>query len=116
MDSISIRCVAFFDPAEGNWCAVALDLDIVAEGKTQDEVVKDLNDLIEAQIGFALFKGDLSLIWRKAPPEYWEIYERLRQKHVRELAGQAIEGDEGSVSDLPFPDMAAIERNRVSFA
>lgn len=115
MDNISIRCVAYFDQEENNWCAVALDLDIVTEGNSQEEVVDDLNKLIEAQISFAAAKGDISMIWRKAPQEYWDKYEEMRQRHMRELLGREKHVDDGFVSDRPFPDAAALELSRAAF-
>lgn len=103
MDDISIRCVAFFDPDERNWQAVALDLDIVTEAASREEVIKELNNLIEVQIGFAASRGEIGSIWKEAPDEYWAKYHEARQIHAAAIYGQGTDSDNEAGFDIPFP-------------
>lgn len=74
MELIETRCVAWFDEKENRWQAVALDMDIIAEGESASEAIAELNELIGIQVGFAVARDDLDCIWRSAPRDYWRRY------------------------------------------
>jgi predicted RNase H-like HicB family nuclease len=58
------------------WIAHCLELDIVSEGQTPDEAVRDLFKLCNMQIDAAMKAGDLDSIYRPAPPSVWSMYAR----------------------------------------
>jgi len=59
---------------DGEIIAHAIDLDIVAEGESEESAKKNLRQLIENQISFAIQNGEEHLIWRKAPQEYSGLF------------------------------------------
>ena len=57
---------------DGEYVAHCLQMDIVATGRSKDEAVSDLLDLIGAQIDFAVEHGNIENILRPAPREVWQ--------------------------------------------
>lgn len=51
---------------DGEWVALALEMDLRGYGDTFEQALEDLEDLVAMQIGFAQFKGQPDLIWRPA--------------------------------------------------
>ena len=63
-----------------NFLAHALELDLVAEGGTEEEALKELSETICAQLSFAAHMENPDLINHPAPAEYfkhWEEASRL---------------------------------------
>lgn len=73
---------------DGGWLAHCLELDIVAEGASPDAAVRDLIDLCALQIKTALSDGDVTGVFRPAPPEIVKLYflGRRRPGVVRTVA------------------------------
>jgi hypothetical protein len=57
---------------EGEWVALALEMDLRGYGETFDEAFADLGDLVRMQIAFSRFKGQPELIWKAADPIWFE--------------------------------------------
>ncbi len=71
---IKLRAVAY---RHGEWwIAHCLELDLVAEGRTTKDAIKDVMDLCCTQIETAMRSGDLQSIFRAAPPEIWAMFSR----------------------------------------
>ena len=69
---VSLRFVIY---QEGEWWfAHCLELDLVAEGKSPKESLRDVLGLCATQIDVAVEAGDLASIFRPAPPEYWRLF------------------------------------------
>lgn len=68
---------------DGDWVALALEMDLRGYGETWDEALNELRDLVLMQISFAHFKGQPELTWRSAEDKYWE---RFRQAQKARLA------------------------------
>lgn len=56
----------------GEWIAHCLDLDIVAAGKTQDEVLDGLVEAIGLQLAYAREQDNYAYLVRLAPAEAWQ--------------------------------------------
>jgi hypothetical protein len=69
---------------KNEWVALALEFDIRGYGKTFKAARKELQDLVKAQIAFALFKNQPEMIWKPADPIWCEVYSQAR----RELLGR----------------------------
>jgi predicted RNase H-like HicB family nuclease len=54
---------------DGVWIAHCLELDLVADGATPHQAITALMELTEFQIETAMEEGDLSSIFRPAPPD-----------------------------------------------
>jgi hypothetical protein len=78
MVNLMLRVLLYQDEedAPGKWIAVALEMDLRGYGKTEDEALSYLRDLVETQVSFALAKKDLNLIPFPAPPKYFHLYEQ----------------------------------------
>jgi hypothetical protein len=60
---------------EGEFCAHALELDLLGYGKTENEAVSELSQAIGSQISFARFKNDDSLLSFPAAKEFYNRWE-----------------------------------------
>ena len=61
------------------WIAHCLELDLVAEGKTPAQALKDLVELSTTQIESAVDSGNLETVFRSAPSEVWALFSRSRE-------------------------------------
>lgn len=78
---IDLRGVAYRDNKW--WIAHCLEMDVVVEGATPQEAIKDLIGLCDLKIEDAIKEGDLQSIFRPAPPEIWELYAKATRKPLR---------------------------------
>jgi hypothetical protein len=58
------------------WIAHCLELDLVAEGRDPSSAIRDLLDISATQLSMAIEAGDLSSVFRSAPPEIWTLFSR----------------------------------------
>jgi hypothetical protein len=72
---------------EGEWVALALELDLRGYGAGWDEALSEVRDLVQMQISFAYEKGQPDMIWRDAEPEYWERFRQAQRAGVVAIAG-----------------------------
>ena len=68
---------------DGEWVALALEMDIRGYGKTFEEALDDLRDLVFMQIGFALSKNCEDMIWKDAEQRYFEMYAQTHRDELR---------------------------------
>jgi hypothetical protein len=64
------------------WIAHCLELDLVAEGKTPREAIKDLVELACTQIEAAIDEGDLESVFRPAPAEIWATFSKAADTRI----------------------------------
>jgi hypothetical protein len=76
--SITLRGIIY--PEEGVWLAHCLEMDIVAEGKTPEQALRDVIDLCNWQLQVAKTQGDIESAFRPAPPEYWKLFFLAQKK------------------------------------
>jgi hypothetical protein len=81
--NIGIRVLIYEE--DRDVCAHALELDLVGYGKTENSALSALTSAIRAQISFARFKNDDSLLPFSAPKE---IYERWEVAHNAALRNE----------------------------
>jgi hypothetical protein len=58
------------------WIAHCLELDLVSEGTTPENALRDLLEISIFQVETAQEMGNLESIFRPAPPEIWAMYSR----------------------------------------
>lgn len=63
---------------DSQWAALALEMDLRGYGETFEDALADLQDLIQMQISFALYKGHLEMIFKDAEPVYWQLLNTSR--------------------------------------
>ena len=61
------------------WIAHCLEMDVAAEGDTPFEAVSSAAQLCGLKIEDAMREGDMRSIYRPAPPELWELYDRAKR-------------------------------------
>lgn len=96
------------------WVAHALEMNVIGVGGTWDEAIEELQENVNAQVSFAKFRGDDSLIFQPAPPELFEKFKEVRMAEVQELlsrkssvsSGDYRSDDLGISADIPKGDYA----------
>ena len=83
---------------DGEWVALALEMDIRGYGATADKAFEELGELVAMQLSFAHFKGQPELIWRSAEPKYWRRFRAVKRQQIQGFV---------SSSSLRSPDYAA---------
>jgi hypothetical protein len=58
----------------GEWVALALEMDLRGYGRTFEEALSDLRDLVSMQMGFALSKGKPEMIFKNAEPHWFQLF------------------------------------------
>src|SRR2546421_748889 len=74
---------------DGKCVAHALEMDLVAYGKTEKETIRELTNLVRNQISFAMEKQEDHLMYFRAPNEYFEQWEKA---HAAALQGMVATG------------------------
>jgi hypothetical protein len=70
--SFPLRALAFPAPdVPGEWIAISLDLDIMAQGPSAEVAADVLRESLLEMIAFRLSHGMPPIEWRKAPEEFW---------------------------------------------
>lgn len=87
---------------DGEWVALALEMDLRGYGETWDDATRELRDLVLTQISFALSKGEPEMIWRDAEQEYWE---RFREAQRARLITQPEDLPELHAGSLRIPPL-----------
>ena len=83
---VDLRAVVY---SEGEWwIAHCLELDLVAEGKTPDQALRDLMELSETQIETAIKAGNLESVFRSAPPQIWAMFSTANDTAVRKRSAR----------------------------
>jgi hypothetical protein len=69
---------------EGEWVALALEMDLRGYGNTSEEALRDLEDLVGMQISFSRLTGQPELVWKAAEPIWFErsLYDARYRLHV----------------------------------
>jgi len=84
---------------DGEFCAHALELDLLGYGKTEDKAISELLATIQCQISFARSKNDDGLLPFRAPQEFYDKWEaaqaaalksEITQAHPKAMAIKAV--------------------------
>jgi len=90
LDNLQLRVLGYQEDEE-TWVALALEMDIRGRGKSFAEAQEELEELIEMQIGFAIFKNMPELVFRPAEARWFERWDRAQlasMKAFKALIGQ----------------------------
>ncbi len=79
---------------DGKFVAHALEMDLVAYGKTEKEAIREVTNLIRNQISFAMEKREDHLMYFRAPNEYFEQWEKA---HAAALQGMVAPGKSATI-------------------
>lgn len=96
---------------DDEWVALALEMDLRGYGRTPAEAERELADLVVAQFGFAAFKGQPELLWKKAEPKYWKMFADAKRASIQESAlGDKHVTLERQATGLPIPPAHVIAK------
>lgn len=104
---------------DGEWVALALEMDLRGYGDTWEEALKELRDLVLAQIGFAFAKKQPQMIWRNAEDVYWTRFREVQQSSFFPRDVADLDDSEpfhaGSLA-IPAAQMRVLEEERFMLA
>ena len=86
MNDVTINVLGYRE--NGDWIAHALEMDLVGVGDSFEEAIEALNEFIEAQVSFALYKKDPSLSFHDAPIRLFDLFSKVREIELRRLVAQ----------------------------
>ena len=89
----------------GEWAAVALELDIWGFGDTKEESVEMLLDAVAAQLSFAEYKDNPDLLFNPAPVEYFNLFAEVRSESLKAKLAHTDPDDRYFASGAPFPSI-----------
>ena len=102
---------------DGQWCALALEMDLRGYGQTFDEALEDLRENMAMQIGFAHFKGDMNMIFHPAEAIYFTLFAQVRNDRMIALTTSGAESEsEYAVAGMPIPPAHVIDSLKDQFA
>jgi len=70
---------------DGEWVALALDMDLRGFGSSFEESLEDLMDHVRMQISFAIQKGDMDLVYHPADRKYFDMYDAAKKEELEQL-------------------------------
>ncbi len=70
------------------WVAHALEMDVIGVGDTWTAALSELKENVRAQVSFAVYRGDESLIFHPAPPRLFKRFKQVREAELRALVKQ----------------------------
>jgi hypothetical protein len=73
---------------EGEFCAHALEVDLLGYGKTESEAISELFEAIRSQLAFARARDDDSILHFPAPKEFYDRWEAAHAAALRKLVFQ----------------------------
>jgi|SRR5579862_4014510 len=89
---------------EGEWIALALELDLRGFGTTFREAVEDLKDLVRMQVSFAHFKGQPEMVWKPAEGVWWGIFSQVRRDFLEaSVLEKRPSEDDYSIAGIGIP-------------
>ena len=98
---LNLRVLGYLDPNK-KWAAHCLETDIVGFGDTFEEALRNLNELTEMKVSFAIGNNEPQLLDRPAPPWVFEVYNRAFLDVLRRFPRPAPETDQ-AVRSIPLP-------------
>lgn len=84
------------------WAAHCLETDIVGHGVTFEAAVKDLMELTEVQVSFAIYKNQPALLNRPAPLWVIETYNNLFQASLQQFFANQKPDASRRVASIPL--------------
>lgn len=109
LQTFEISVIVFRE--DSAWTALALEMNIRGYGETQQDAVKDVLDMLAAQVSFAIQQGHPESVWAPAEPKYWQMFEQARKNQfVAHVSGSEAPTDQ--LADLvPLPLLASSHAN-----
>ena len=88
---------------QGFWLSHCLETDVVAEGASAAEALRNSRDLCDFQIRTAMRDGDIASIFRPAPKEIWLLFMNAK-KTSKPIKALSRHRDKASSNVKPVVD------------
>ena len=93
---------------DGEYVALALEMDLRGYGETFDEAMGDLKDQVAMQLSYSLYKtNSLDMAFKPAESVWHSLYATARIEALRNLTHQS--SVDYCAADIPLPDAHVIE-------
>ena len=95
---------------DGEWVALALEMDLRGYGPTFEAALEDLAELVEMHISFAVQKGWPDSVWKPAEPFWYQRWSDVRREALRGMwvhGEGALPDDDYRVGSIPPPHVIA---------
>jgi len=87
--TFDVRVLLFREGSE--WTALALEMNVRGYGSEPDAAVRDLCEMLAAQVSFAVQMGHPESVWQRAEEKYWQMFEDARRdRFVAEVSGSEL--------------------------
>lgn len=102
---------------DGEWVALALEMDLRGYGTTWEEAVDELRELVLMQISFAQDKNQLDMIWMSAEKKFWDMFQETQRAQILQTAPESSDEERhaGGLA-IPDPHVIAAQQNQFSLA
>ena len=87
------KVLVYKDRGDDDYVAHSLEFDLIGYGDSPNKALHDLENAIDAQLGFAIQKEDMGLVFHKAPKELFERWEKALQGKIQDLAKDDVAMD-----------------------
>jgi hypothetical protein len=88
---------------EGNtWVAHSLELDLVGEGTSWKEACSHLEELIDIQVSFAIYRNNPAILYRPAPGKYFKEFDKT-YREVLSAFPKKVKPRSRAIANLPLP-------------
>ena len=112
MNMVKVSVLGYIE--DGCWVAHALEMDVIGVDDTWEEAIEELHENVQAQVSFAKYREDDSLIFQPAPPEMFEKFKEARMAEVQGFLSQKTarpptdyrSDDMGIPTDIPKGEYA----------
>jgi hypothetical protein len=114
--NVTLNVLGYRDDNE--WVALALEMDLRGYGRTFNEAVKELQEIVAMQISFAHFKGQPEMILKPADPIWFERFAEVRSAclaSMMEPADHKSIHSEYEISGMPIPAANVIKELQAKF-
>jgi hypothetical protein len=90
---------------EGEWVALALEMDLRGYGPTFRDAVSDLMDLVRMQVTFAHSKGHPEMVWKPAEGHWWSLFGQVRMERLEAAlrAEHAPDEEDYGIAGIKIP-------------
>lgn len=103
---LSLRVLGYQEK-DGDWAAHCLEMDLVGYGKSFEEAYKNLKELIQMQIDFAIHMEQPTLIYHTAPPGIFKLYDLTFSNYLQHFTSKTQKSDKDlRIANFPLPTIS----------
>lgn len=118
MEKVNISLSGLIYEEDGEYVALALEMDLRGYGATPDEARADLDEQVRLQLSFAIQKhGSIDSAMFPAEQKYYDMYRAAKLEQMKAQFGEhASQKSRATWADLPIPDPHVISQIQGDFS